>query len=56
MDQKTRKLIPSIRDCIPETDYMYPEEREEEDLPTLKTALRHRYNISMTTQKSAEDD
>ena len=28
---------------------MCQEKKEEEDLPTLKTALTHRYNDSMTT-------
>ena len=35
------------------TDYMYQEKKEEEDLPALKTALKHRYD-SKTTQKRGE--
>ena len=31
------------------TDYMCQKEKEEEDLPALKTALTHRYNNSKTT-------
>ena len=38
------------------TDYMCQEEREEEELPAVKTALTHRYNDSKTTEKSAEED
>ena len=36
-------------------DYLCPE-REEEDWPTLKISLIHRYNHSITTWKSAEED
>ena len=45
--------------CIPEMtliDYKCQEEREEEDLPALKTALMHRYNDPKTIYKSAEED
>ena len=31
------------------TDYMFQEEKKEEDLPALKTVLTHRYNDSKTT-------
>ena len=31
------------------TDYMYLENREEEDSPASKTALTHRYDGSKTT-------
>ena len=52
MDQRTRKLMIMyktlhLRDDV-DTDYMYQEKREEEDLPALKTALTHRYNDSKT--------
>ena len=30
--------------------------KEEEDLPALKTALTHRYNDEKTAQKSAEEN
>ena len=35
---------------------MCQEEKEEENLPTLKTALTYRYNDSKNTMKSAEKD
>ena len=38
------------------TDYMYPETREEKDLPALKTALTHRYNDSNIIYKNKIED
>ena len=34
------------------TDYMYQEEKEEVDLPALKTALTHQYNDPRTTLRT----
>ena len=52
MDQRTRKLMTMHKALHPRdnvADYMCQEEKEEEDLPALKTALMHRYNDSKTT-------
>ena len=38
------------------TDYMYLENREEEDLPASNTPLTHRYNGLKTTLKNTNDD
>ena len=38
------------------TDYMCHEKKEEEDLPSLKTALTHQYKDLKTTYKSVEED
>ena len=38
------------------TDYIYPENKEEEELQALKMALTHRYNNKMTTKKGTEED
>ena len=35
---------------------MYPEKREEENLPASKTALMHRYNKSKTTLGNTNED
>ena len=52
MDQKTRKLMTMYKPYIPEitlTEYISQLKKEEEDLPALKTVLRHRYNDLKTT-------
>ena len=50
MDKRTRKLLTVHKALHPrETDYMYLEKREEEDLPASKTPLTHRYNGLKTT-------
>ena len=51
MDREQKPYIPEMR----LTDYMY-QEKKDEDLPALKTALTHRYNDSKTTYKSAGED
>ena len=38
------------------TEYMFQEKREEEDLPSLKTALAHPYNNSKTIYKNTKED
>ena len=52
LTKEQENLSPCIRHYIPEmtlTDNMHQERRKEEDLPTLKTALTHRYIDSKTT-------
>ena len=52
MDQRTRKLMTMHKALHPrdDVDRLYVSRNEGgDDLPTLKTALTHRYNDSRTT-------